>query len=62
MVAALEVSHWASLSVGVVSAGLLYWGQLPRDEHMKACVAAYGTLVGICRLRRGFYFPKGVLD
>ena len=30
-----------------------------RELHMKDCVAAYGTLVGICRLRRGFLFPEG---
>ena len=35
------------------------WTLLHRDEHMKVCVAAYGTLVGICRLRRGFLFPEG---
>ena len=35
------------------------WTLLHRDEHMKDCVAAYGTLVGICRLRRGFLFPEG---
>ena len=25
-------------------------------------MAAYGTLVGICRLRRGFLFPEGMLE
>ena len=35
------------------------WALLHRDEHMKGCVAAYGTLVGICRLRRGGLFPEG---
>jgi len=35
------------------------WALLHLDEHMKGCVAAYGTLVGICRLRRGGLFPEG---
>lgn len=46
VVCRLSVSPWVSLSVGVVSAGLLYWGLLRRDEHMKGCVEVLKEAVG----------------
>lgn len=46
VVCRLSVSPWVSLSVGVVSAGLLYWALLHRDEHMKACVEVLREAVG----------------
>lgn len=46
VVCRLDVSPWISLSVGVVSAGLLYLALLHRDEHMKACVEVLREAVG----------------
>lgn len=46
VVCRLDVSPWISLSVGVVSAGLLYWALLHRDEHMKDCVEVLKEAVG----------------
>lgn len=46
VVCRLSVSPWVSLSIGVVSAGLLYWALLHRDEHMKACVEVLKEAVG----------------
>lgn len=46
VVCRLSVSPWVSLSVGVVSAGLLYWALLHRDEHMKACVGVLKEALG----------------
>lgn len=43
----LSVAPWVSLSVGVVSAGLLYWALLHRDEHMKACVEVLKEALGV---------------
>lgn len=49
VVCRLSVSPWFSLSVGVVSAGLLYWALLHRDEHMKACVEVLKEALGVGR-------------
>ena len=46
VVCRLSVSPWVSLSVGIVSAGLLYWALLHRDEHMKDCVEVLKEAVG----------------
>ena len=46
VVCRLSVSPWFSLPVGVVSAGVLYWALLHRDEHMKACVEVLKEAVG----------------
>ena len=45
----LSASPWVSLSVGVVSAGLLYWALLHRDEHMKDCLAVLKEALGVGR-------------
>ena len=49
VVCGLSVSPWVSLSVGVVSAGLLYWALLHRDEHMKDCVEVMKEALGVGR-------------
>lgn len=46
VVCRLSVSPWVSLSVGVASAGLLYWALLHRDENMKGCVEVLKEAVG----------------
>ena len=48
LVCALVASPWVSLPVGAVSAGLLYWGLLRRDENMKECLS---VLAGFVRAR-----------
>ena len=49
-VCTLAVSPWVSLSVGFVSAALLYWALLHRDEHMRACVEVLLEALGAHRL------------
>ena len=49
-VCTLAVSPWVSLSVGFVSAALLYWALLHRDEHMRACVVVLLDALGAHRL------------
>jgi O-antigen/teichoic acid export membrane protein len=48
VVCALVASPWVSLPVGAVSAGLLYWALLHKDENMKECLS---TLAGFVRAR-----------
>ena len=48
VVCALIASPWVSLPVGALSAGLLYWALLHRDENMKECLS---VLAGFVRAR-----------
>ena len=48
VVCALVASPWVSLPVGALSAGLLYWALLHRDENMKECLS---VLAGFVRAR-----------
>lgn len=48
VVCTLVASPWVSLPVGALSAGMLYWALLHKDENMREC---FSVLAGFVRAR-----------